>query len=264
MPAARGAPITSAVLALGDGRCMPDVAWVASLLGITTSDAEHRLDEIAEHLKFEHAIHDAHLGGGREFYAQLRAPFELYALVRALHPTHVVETGVSSGVSSAHILLALQQNGGGVLHSIDFPTRQAGRTFQENESPVALPPGTKSGWAIPEPLKVGWDLRVGKSEELLPPLLDELPEVGLFLHDSLHTPKHLAFELATVRPKLRPGSLVLADNTEWTGRAFDEFAEQVGAPVFRRGGSDLVGIRIPSATAARSSKPRTGRRQSRK
>ncbi|HYA54275.1 MAG TPA: hypothetical protein VEG42_01570, partial [Thermoplasmata archaeon] len=76
-------------------------------------------------------------------------------------------------------------------------------------------------------------------------LVSELPSVGIFLHDSAHTPAHLTFELSTVRPKLRPGAVVLADNTVWTGAAFPRFARKVGASVARRGRSDLVGLRMP-------------------
>src|SRR5688500_12760767 len=46
---------------------------------------------------------------------------ELYVIVRAAKPKVVVETGVASGISSAHILLALAANESGTLHSIDFP-----------------------------------------------------------------------------------------------------------------------------------------------
>jgi hypothetical protein len=41
--------------------------------------------------------------------------------VRSLKPRVIVETGVASGLSSAHILRALAANGTGTLHSIDLP-----------------------------------------------------------------------------------------------------------------------------------------------
>ena len=43
----------------------------------------------------------------------------LYAVVRAAKPAVVVETGVASGMSSAHILRALAANGSGALHLSD-------------------------------------------------------------------------------------------------------------------------------------------------
>ncbi len=44
----------------------------------------------------------------------------LYVLCRELQPGDVVETGVSSGVSSAYILHALAKNQHGELHSIEL------------------------------------------------------------------------------------------------------------------------------------------------
>ena len=190
-------------------------------------------------------IRSAHRSGGRRFYAQICAPFELYGLVRLARPLEIVETGVSSGVSSAHFLLGLVDNGCGALHSIDLPSPQKGPTLGPRESTVSVPPGRSTGWAVPGSLRAGWDLRLGPSQELLPELLGDLDRVDLFLHDDLHTPRHLAFELELLRPKLRPGSIVLADNTNWTGTAFDRFARSIGAAVVRRRGSDLVGLRVP-------------------
>src|SRR5436305_8097960 len=44
-----------------------------------------------------------------------------YAVTRALRPNIAIETGVCYGITSAHLLCALQQNGEGSLHSIDLP-----------------------------------------------------------------------------------------------------------------------------------------------
>jgi hypothetical protein len=43
-----------------------------------------------------------------------------YALTRALAPDLVVETGVSSGISSTYLLLACHLNGNGHFYSIDI------------------------------------------------------------------------------------------------------------------------------------------------
>jgi hypothetical protein len=241
--------IERATRVLGDPRARPSVAWLRRLTRASARDIDRILGELGGLLPDERAICEAHRRGGRESYAQIRAPFELYALVRLLGPEHVVETGVSSGVSSAHFLAALRANGHGTLHSIDQPTHQRARSLAADESPVSLPPGRSTGWAVPKAWRRGWDLRIGPAEEILPALIAELPSVGLFLHDSRHTPPHLRFELRTVRPKLRPGSIVLADNTKWTGDAFPEFARALGVPVFPKGRSDLVGLRVPGRPA---------------
>jgi hypothetical protein len=232
--------------ALGDRRATPNVAWLARLTGANRRSLGETLAELEELLPLEEEIRHRHLAAGRASYAQIRAPFELYALVRLLKPREVVEAGVSSGVSSAHFLAALRRNRVGRLRSIDLPTRQRGPTLAAGESPVSLPPGRSTGWAVPDRLRDRWDLRIGPTQERLPPLVRELPRIDLFLHDDLHTPAHLAFELQTVRPKLGPGSVVLADNTVWTGESFPRFARSVGAPVVRRGRDDLVALRMPA------------------
>lgn len=230
---------------LGDRRAAAGAGWVARLLGVDPERIDPFLEEVDRLEPWIRTIRNLHREGGRQSYAQFRAPFELYALVRYLRPRHIVETGVSSGVSSAHFLLGIRRNRGGRLHSIDRPIEQRSARLGPHDSPVAVPPGRSSGWAVPPELRRDWDLRVGLSERLLPELVAEIPSIDLFLHDSHHTPKHLTFELETIRPKLRPGSVVLADNTVWTGAAFPRFARSLGARVVRRGRSDLVGLRVP-------------------
>lgn len=224
-----------------------DLAWVQALTGATAGTVEARVDEAREDQDLAGWVHELHLQGGREFYAQIRAPFELYALVRILRPHHVVEVGVSSGVSSAYFLRALERNRTGRLHSIDLPTSQKGKRFSaRKDSPVALPPGRTTGWAVPPELRADWDLRLGPSQQLLPDLIDELDRVDLFLHDSLHTFEHATFELTTVDPKVPPGGVFLADNTEWLGGALDRFAESKGTRASYRTGMDLGGFAKPN------------------
>jgi Methyltransferase domain len=239
------AATTRARRALGDRRATPDVRWLTRLTGASRGEVEETLAEVSDLVGVEEEIRRAHRTAGRPSYAQIRAPFELYALVRLGRPDHVVEAGVSSGVSSAHFLLGLARNRHGRLHSVDWPTFQRGPKLGSRESPVSIPPGRSTGWAVPERLKSGWDLRIGLSQELLPKLTEELPSIAIFLHDDLHTPAHLAFELATIRRKLTPGAVVLADNTAWTGLAFPRFATSVGVPWYPRSRSDLVGLRFP-------------------
>jgi methyltransferase family protein len=245
VPARVRANVERARAALADRRAAVNYGWLTRLSGAAPERVANALAEVADLLPVEEHLRREHRAAGRPHYAQFRAPFELYALVRLLEPDHIIETGVSSGVSSAHFLLGIRKNRRGTLHSIDLPLPQRGAVFSPRESPVALPPGRSSGWAMPTNLQKGWDLRIGPSQTVLPHLVDELPSVGIFLHDSLHTPSHLTFELSTVRPKLVRGAVVLADNTVWTGQAFPKFAREVGSPVRRRGRSDLVGLSMP-------------------
>ncbi len=248
------AAVARARHALGDPRAAVNLRWLRAVSGASNERLLDVLGELDGLAPIEEEIHRRHLAGGRANYAQLGAPFEMYALTRVLEPDHVVETGVSSGISSAHFLLALDKNRRGTLHSIDLPTRQRGPLLAKDESPVSIPPGLASGWAIPF-RSPRWDLHIGDSATELPRVVETLTGIDLFLHDDLHTPERLALELATIRPKLHPGSAVLADNTNWTGDAFPTFAKEMHAKVYRRGTSYLVGLRLPTKPARRS--PRT-------
>lgn len=133
-----------------------------------------------------------------------------YAIVRALKPDLVVETGVANGVSSAYLLLALERNGTGALHSIEL----GDTTF--------LPAGRVSGWIVPDWLRTRWSLHWGDSRQLLPALLEELGTIDIFIHDSLHTYEHMTFEYEQAYPHLRPGGILISDDALWN-RAFADF-----------------------------------------
>lgn len=133
--------------------------------------------------------------------------------VRVARPAVVVETGVARGFSSATILHALEENGHGRLYSIDLPAIQY-------ETDVEV------GVAVPHEYRARWDLRLGDSRRLLPPLLSEVGLVDLFLHDAAHTYGAQAREYRTVWPYLRPGGLLISDDI--TNAAFVEFASSVG------------------------------------
>jgi len=245
-PHGLSAGVIETVRELGDFRARPNRTWLSGLLGVEAKELDPWLAEIPKLSPLERALRTAHQKGGRRFYAQFRAPFELYVMTRFARPEHIIETGVSSGVSSVHFLAGLRRNRRGTLHSIDLPLVQSGAALAQGESEVSVPPGHSSGWAIPTAYRSGWDLRLGLSQAKLPALVRAVSSVDIFLHDSHHTPAHLTFELETIRPKLRPGSIVMADNTQWTGQAFDRFAHSLDARIWRRGSSDLVGLRVPA------------------
>jgi len=95
--------------------------WLRRLSGASSERISNVLSEATELLPTEEHLRREHVAAGRPHYAQFRAPFELYALVRLLEPDHIIETGVSSGVSSAHFLLGVRRNRRGTVHSIDLP-----------------------------------------------------------------------------------------------------------------------------------------------
>ena len=139
----------------------------------------------------------------------------LYALTRKLKPSIIVETGVCSGFSSALILQALHMNEHGHLYSVDFP-EQIGEeyepnTFWEGKGIAVVPRGMTSGWLIPESLRPRWTLHLGKSQDVLPGLLQSLGSIDVFIHDSEHSYECMLFEYHSGFSKLRPGGLLIFD-----------------------------------------------------
>ena len=121
----------------------------------------------------------------------------LYLLVRAAKPLEVVETGVLYGASSAHILAALAKNQAGELSSVELGGR------------AGEPP---QNFFVPNELQPRWRLILGDSRRELPALLDQLPTVDLFHHDSLHTFDHMTWEYTTVLPHLSPQGVLSTDD----------------------------------------------------
>ena len=137
----------------------------------------------------------------------------LYTMIRILKPEIVIETGVFEGHSSLSILSALKENNKGFLYSIDLPSPD-------------LPSGKVPGWMVPEHLRKRWDLRAGKSSDLLPTLLEEVKEVDIFLHDSEHSYENMYWEYKTAWTHIKTGGLLLSHDVSQNA-AFKDFAKHV-------------------------------------
>jgi predicted O-methyltransferase YrrM len=120
-----------------------------------------------------------------------------YVICRALRPRVVVETGVGSGVTTSFILQALAANDDGHLWSIDLPPIGAEQF---------------AGSFVPQPLRSRWTLLRGRSRDLLPRLLSDLPAPDVFLHDSLHTTRNMTFEFQAAWQKMNAGGVLLSDD----------------------------------------------------
>lgn len=153
----------------------------------------------------------------------------LYALTRKLKPAIIVETGVCSGFSSALILQALHMNEHGHLYSVDFPEligkEYEPDTFWEGKGNAVVPRGKASGWLIPEYLRHRWTLHLGKSQDVLPGLLQSLGSIDIFIHDSEHSYECMMFEYQRGFSALRSGGLLISDDIMWN-TAFFDFAKQ--------------------------------------
>lgn len=134
----------------------------------------------------------------------------IYALVRAMAPERVVETGVANGHSSALILEALARNGVGRLLSIDV------------RSDV--------GALVPEPLRARWDLTIlglRGPRAALDRALEAVPSIDLFIHDSDHAYAWQRREYELAWRRLSQRGVLASDDVDWSF-AFLDFAEAVG------------------------------------
>jgi len=171
----------------------------------------------------------------------------IWCLTRHLRPCHVVETGVAHGFTSRGILEALARNGAGHLSSIDR---------------APLDPVMRRHIGIAVADRSRWTLIDGSSRRRLPGLLAQLGQIGLFVHDSLHTQRNLGFELDYAWTHLEPGGALVIDDldTNWGFRSFTHAhpghlalvceAEPVRPDARRFNGKGLFGIVLKNGEAS--------------
>jgi predicted O-methyltransferase YrrM len=221
----------------------------AEEIALSTTQTEVRESGLIEHLERQAAFfwdtvqgetqrgHRYNTGRvtGREGYDE---GLRLYELLRDLEPRVAVETGVCNGVSTAFVLLALERNGAGELHSIDLPEvageeYEAG-TFWDGKGGAVIPPGKEPGWMVPSELRDRWHLVLGRSQDELPGLLERLGGIDFFMHDSEHSYACMSFEFREAWEALREGGVLVADdvnvNTAWEEftRAVERRPEELG------------------------------------
>jgi len=120
-------------------------------------------------------------------------------LCRLLRPETIVETGVAYGNSSSFILKAFNENKKGQLYSIDY-------VFRPWESRDGI------GSAIPAQLRDRWNLVFGPASKQLKKTLQDLGQIDIFFHDSLHTYRNMTFEFNTAWPHIKSGGFLLSDD----------------------------------------------------
>lgn len=149
----------------------------------------------------------------------------LYAIIRKLKPDVVVETGVCSGYSTAMLLKAMELNNKGQLYSIDFPEvlgeEYNDNDFWEGKGGAVVPNGKESGWLIPESLKGRWHLHLGKTQDLLEPLLKELGQIDIFIHDSEHSYECMWYEYNCAWEHIKNSGYLISDDIGWNSSFFD-------------------------------------------
>jgi len=131
----------------------------------------------------------------------------LYMLARSTGARGIVEFGASFGISTLHLAAALRDNGGGRLITSEFEPSKVARARQH----------LTEGGLI--------DLVEIREGDALETLSTDLPDtIDLLLLDGA---KSLYPEiLGLVESRLRPGSLIVADNADYC----PEYLERVRAP----------------------------------
>ncbi|HEV2316850.1 MAG TPA: class I SAM-dependent methyltransferase [Thermoplasmata archaeon] len=174
--------------------------------------------------------------------AMMQAPL-LYVFVRAVRPSAVVETGVSSGYSARLLLEGLARNERGTLWSIGIQKIAVG---QMPEGAVGTIVERPVGWLVPERLRSRWNLRVGASEDLLPGVLaDEAKPLEIFIHDSLHLYDRMTAEYTMARPRLVPGGWLFSHDIH-NNRAWPDFLSREHLAGDEELDHDLGAVRMPA------------------
>jgi Methyltransferase domain len=205
--------------------------WVADVAGVPVAEARGYMGEVEQDGDLTRHVQAATQASERRGLAdrevRLHKRIGWYALVRALRPVHVVETGTDKGLGSVVLAAALLRNGSGKLTTLDI--------------------NSDAGYLISGDYATVTDLRIGDS---LDALTGTEEPVDFFLHDSLHTREHEFAEYEAVTPRLTERAVVLSDNAhvtdalpnwaERTGRRFTYFQERPDHHWYPGGGIGLA------------------------
>jgi predicted O-methyltransferase YrrM len=159
----------------------------------------------------------ARIGGGATMAGDTLLGLLVYKVARATQPDMIVETGVATGVTSAHLLAALEDNGHGVLHSVDLP-------------PSDMVAAGHVGAAIPGDLRHRWVYHWGASRRVLPKLLDSLQGGLMFVHDSDHSYRNMAWEISTAWQAMGSGGVIVCDDVHLNSAFLDSADELAATP----------------------------------
>ncbi|KAL4867056.1 hypothetical protein BDV12DRAFT_171888 [Aspergillus spectabilis] len=166
----------------------------------------------------------------------------VYNLLRAMNAMNVIEAGTSFGVSTIYLALAVSQNVAKSRRKNGEGEEEGRVIATENEDAKAA--RARENWAVTgEDVAGVIDFRVG---DLMETLRGDLGVVDFLLLD-IWTPLALP-TLKLILPSLRPGAVIIADNTVASYTDYTEFREYVDNSEngFRRillpykGGLDMI------------------------
>jgi len=150
-----------------------------------------------------------------------------YALVRALRPQHIVETGIDKGLGTCVLAAALMRNGRGHVTAIDT--------------------APDAGWLVTDGYEEWVTVVVGDAARVV---ADNTVPVDLFVHDVHFTPEQECEEYEALMPSLGASPVILSDNAhsndvlprlaERLGWHFSYFKEQPAHHWYPGGGMGLA------------------------
>lgn len=188
---------------------MEQLAWfVANVAQIEVPVARRFMQELITDVELTEQLRRAAAKGGQSRATDSVPRFGRragwYALVRALRPDHVLETGTDKGLGTMVLAAALLRNGTGRVTTMDLQPK-AGSLISGRWADVV-------------------DLQVGDSLSLISKT--QRP-IGLFVHDSLHTVEHEHGEFEKVRPLLTEGGILMSDAAHHSS-VLQDWAEEHG------------------------------------
>ena len=185
------------------------LAWWASLVsGAPVQACRSWISEILGDVSLQEHAYRISVSTGRRGLTDEKARIARragwYAVIRALQPDHVVETGTDKGLGSLVVAAALLRNGKGVLTTMDI--------------------NPDSGFLINDEYADVVSIQHGDSISLLAQLTTP---VNVFIHDSDHSAAHEGAEFRSVESHLALSAVVLSDNSHITGE-LSSWAEATG------------------------------------
>lgn len=190
------------------------LAWFVSVVcDVPVKRVKYYLAEIENDVELRRHIEQATAASARRGLADRQVRYARrigwYAIVRALRPAHIVETGVDKGLGTCVLASALLRNAA---------DGDPGRVTSLDINPEA-------GYlARTQPWSEVVDLVIGDSIASIGALSTP---VNLFLHDSDHSVGHERREFEAVESKLAPDAMLLTDNVTVTN-VLAEHAERTG------------------------------------
>lgn len=218
------------------------LAWLLSLVTATPFPTiRDFLAELEQDVALKNHVRTMTVNSPRRLTADVDAKYGRragwYALVRALKPKIVVETGVDKGLGTCVLAAALMKN---------RAEGHEGRLYATEIDPSA-------GFLFTDPYDQVGQIIYGDS---IATLLTMTKPIDLFIADSAHTAEYERGEYETVMNRLSPHAVVVSDNAhvtqelayfaERTGRQFLYFQERPQAHFYPGAGMGIA-YHVPTA-----------------